>query len=47
MKFDNDKLKKYDISPLLRKEMFAPLQDPELRKSVRSDQDGYAVVWCI
>lgn len=43
--FDNNKKKKYDISPLLNKEMFAPLKNPALFKAVQVEQGGYAVVW--
>ncbi len=38
-------MKQYNISPLLKKEMFSPLRDPVLFKSVQVDQGGYAVVW--
>ena len=45
VEFDNSEKKKYDISPLLRKEMFAPLNNPALFKAVEVEQGGYAVVW--
>jgi len=45
IQFENDEKRKYDISPLLEKAMFAPLKNPILFKSVKVDQGGYAVVW--
>ena len=43
--FDNKQRKKYDITPLLEREMFAPLKNPVLFKAVQIEQGGYAVVW--
>ena len=43
--FDNNKKKKYAISPLLNREMFAPLRNPALFKAVQVEQGGYAIVW--
>ena len=45
VEFDNSEKKQYDISPLLSKEMFAPLNNPALFKAVEVEQGGYAVVW--
>ena len=45
VQFDNRQIKKYDVTPLLEKEMFAPLRNPALFKSVQVEQGGYAVVW--
>lgn len=45
VEFDNNEKKKYDISPLLGKEMFALLNNPALFKTVKVEQGGYAVVW--
>jgi hypothetical protein len=45
VQFDNDARKKYDITPLLDKAMFAPLRNVSLFKSVKVEQGGYAVVW--
>ncbi len=45
VEFDNNEKKKYDVSPLLSKNIFAPLRDPALFKSVKVEQGGYAVVW--
>ncbi|MDE0145629.1 MAG: DUF2442 domain-containing protein [Nitrospira sp.] len=45
VKFDNTQTKKYDVTPLLEKEMFAPLRNPALFKSVQVEQGGYAVAW--
>ena len=43
--FDNTQIKTYDVTPLLEKEMFAPLRNPALFKSAQVEQGGYAVVW--
>ena len=43
--FDNYEKKKYDITPLLNKEMFAPLKNPSFFRAVQVEQGGYAVVW--
>ncbi|AOS84254.1 hypothetical protein BIU88_08990 [Chlorobaculum limnaeum] len=45
VEFDNDEKKKYDITPLLSIDMFSPLKDAALFKSVKVEQGGYAVVW--
>ena len=45
VEFDNNEIKKYDVSPLLNKDAFAPLKNPALFKSVKVEQGGYAVVW--
>ena len=45
IEFDNKKKRKYDITPLLKKEMFSPLKNSAFFKAVRVDQGGYAVVW--
>jgi len=45
VQFDNQKKKKYDVAPLLDKEMFAPLKNPVLFGAVKVDPGGYAVVW--
>ena len=45
VQFDNRQIKRYDVTPLLEKEMFAPLRNPALFKSVQVEQGGYAVVW--
>ena len=45
IEFDNNEKKKYDITPLLSKEMFSSLKNPVLFKSVKVEQGGYAVVW--
>ena len=45
VKFDNNQTKKYDITPLLKKEMFASLNNPGIFNSVHVEQGGYAVVW--
>ncbi len=45
VEFDNRQKKKYDVSPLLQKEMFLPLKNPAFFKEVKVEQGGYAVVW--
>lgn len=45
IEFDNKKKKKYDIAPLLKKEMFSPLSNPALFKAVQVERGGYAVYW--
>lgn len=44
VEFDNNQ-KKYDVSPLLNKDMFAPLKNPAFFKAVKVEQGGFAVVW--
>jgi len=43
--FDNNIQKRYDIRPLLEKDMFAPLANYALFKSVRVEPGGWAVSW--
>ncbi len=45
IEFDNKQKKKYDITPLLEKEMFSPLKNPAFFKAVKVERGGYAVVW--
>lgn len=45
IEFDNKQKKKYDITPLLKRDMFAPLKNQSLFKAVQVEQGGYAVVW--
>lgn len=45
IEFDNKQKKKYDITPLLKKEMFSLLKNPAVFKAVKVEQGGYAVVW--
>ena len=45
VEFDNQQIKKYDVSPLLKRKMFQPLKNPVLFKSVQIEQGGYAVSW--
>ena len=45
IEFDNHQKKTYDINPLLEKEMFAPLRNAALFRTVRVDVGGNAVVW--
>ena len=43
--FDNNQTKRYNVSPLLMRDMFAPLRDPALFRAARVDRGGYAVIW--
>ena len=45
VEFDNHEKKQYDVTPLLEKEMFSPLKNTALFKSVRVEQGGWAVSW--
>ena len=45
IEFDNKKKKKYNITPLLEKEMFSPLKNPAFFKAVMVEQGGYAIAW--
>lgn len=45
VEFDNAQKRQYDVTPLLERELFAPLRNPALFKSVQVEQGGYAVVW--
>lgn len=45
IRFTNGQQKKYDITPLLEREMFAPLKNPALFKAVQVEQGGYAIAW--
>ena len=45
VEFDNNEKRQYDVTPLLEKEMFAPLKNTALFKAVRVEQGGWAVAW--
>ncbi len=45
VEFDNQQKRQYDVTPLLSKDMFSPLKNAALFKSVKVDTGGYAVVW--
>lgn len=45
IEFDNQRIKKYDVTPLLKREMFQPLKNPVLFKSVKVEKGGYAISW--
>ena len=45
IEFSQSEFKKYDISQLLSKEMFAPLQNPSFFKSFKIEAGGYGLVW--
>lgn len=45
VEFENQQKRKYDVVPLLEREMFSPLKNSGLFKNVRVDKGGYAVYW--
>ncbi len=45
IEFNNKQKKKYDITPLLDRDMFAPLKNQVLFKAVQVEQGGYAIIW--
>ncbi len=45
IEFSNHECRQYDVKPLLKKEMFAPLQSRVFFKNVKIEQGGYAVSW--
>ena len=45
IEFDNNQKKTYDITPLLKNEVFQPLKNHALFKSVNVETGGYAVTW--
>ncbi len=45
VEFAGGEARRYDISALLAREMFAPLKNPALFKAVTVEPGGYAVSW--
>lgn len=45
IEFNNGEKKLYDITPLLKNEMFLPLKNPDFFKNVQVETGGYAVFW--
>lgn len=45
VEFSNNEKRKYDITKLLTKEMFYPLQNFQVFKNFQIDSNGYAIVW--
>ena len=43
--FQNNIEKIYDCNPLLEEEIFTPLMDDSLFRSVKVDQGGYGIIW--
>ena len=43
--FTNGEMKKYDINPLLNKDMFEPLKNQAFFNNVHVEPGGYAVAW--
>jgi hypothetical protein len=45
IKFSNQEYRQYDVKPLLKKEMFLPLENIGFFKNVQIETGGYAVSW--
>lgn len=45
IEFSDNAIKKYDVSMLLEKEMFAPLKSSSFFKNFRIEAGGYGLVW--
>lgn len=45
VEFNNCEKRKYDITQLLEKDIFAPLENPAFCKAVQVEKGGYAVYW--
>lgn len=45
VKFTDGEMRKYDITHLLEKPMFAPLRNPGFFKNFRIETGGYGLVW--
>ena len=43
--FSNNIQKVYDCSPLIDDEVFRPLSNESLFKSIKADKHGYGIVW--
>ncbi len=45
VEFENHEKRQYDVTPLLKNEMFAELRNIAFFKNVKIEQGGYAVSW--
>jgi len=45
IEFSNHQYRQYDIKPLLKKQMFAPLKNQGFFKNIQIEQGGYAISW--
>lgn len=45
VEFDDDSWQEIDFGPILKGQLFGPLQDPELFAKVRLDDEAYTLVW--
>jgi hypothetical protein len=45
VEFENGEKRSYDCTPLLRSEVFRPLQDEAVFRCAHADSHGYGVVW--
>lgn len=43
--FSNNEKRKYDVAPLMDREMFSALKNPAFFRNVQIDAGGYALVW--
>ncbi len=45
VEFSNNEYRKYNVTKLLEKEMFSPLNNPAFFKNVSIEKGGFALVW--
>jgi hypothetical protein len=45
IEFSHHEYRRYNVKPLLKKEMFAPLKNRAFFKNVQIETGGYAVSW--
>ncbi len=45
VEFDNHEKRRYDVRPLLEKEMFFPLRNAVFFKNFQIENGGFAIVW--
>jgi hypothetical protein len=45
IEFSNHQYRKYNVKPLLEKEMFSPLENIGFFKNVQIESGGYAISW--
>lgn len=45
IEFSNHQYRQYNVKPLLKKEMFAPLENIAFFKNVQIESGGYAISW--
>jgi hypothetical protein len=45
VEFSNNERRRYDVTPLLSKEIFEPLRNPVFFRNFKVDTGGYGIVW--